>query len=525
MTTDKPGSVRIVAGRYELRDRLGRGGMGVVWRAWDTELGREVAIKEVLVPEDLPPEERDAAHARVRREARSAARLSDEPGVVTVYDVLDDQGHPWVVMQLVQGRSLQEFLRDNGPLSPTDASRVATTLVRTLQAAHHKGIVHRDIKPGNVMLSNDGSVLLADFGIATVEGETAVTRTGTLVGSPEFLAPERMDTDTTGEPPSDLWSLGITLYAAVEGQSPFQRDTLAATLGAVVSAPVPPPARAGALAPVIMGLLERNPQQRLTADQVTAMLQAATAATQQQWRPDGANPADPTAVATGGNPALAAQPPVRAAPSKLHDWRIWAAAGVVLVLLVAAGGVYRWVIWPESSPLYADYELSDDDYSYSVQYPAEWELSEGDDWRASMSHRDESVGLGITTASYQLDVSFGDDESPSAWEEVTRLMGPEEGHIDYSQTLHDPADFWSGDDEWEVAVLEENVTWDEEWLAENEDEETEWAEMERFRIRMQVHPPDDDDWVFWMAWSGPQSERGRYDAIITETMATFEVGV
>lgn len=260
---------RTVAGRYELRGELGRGGMGIVWRGWDTELEREVALKEVLLPDELTEEEAADARARLRRESRTAARLADHPNVVTLYDVFEVDSAPWVVMQLVRGRSLQDAMRADGPLSAAAATPVAEGLLNALESAHQAGILHRDVKPGNVMLADDGRVLLTDFGIATIEGDSAITRTG-ILGSPEYIAPERFETSEVG-PASDLWSLGVTLYTATTGGTPFRRDTMAATVGAVISSQIPPP-NAGELTDVIVGLLHRAPGQRLTASGAREML-------------------------------------------------------------------------------------------------------------------------------------------------------------------------------------------------------------------------------------------------------------
>ncbi|MGK5730153.1 protein kinase domain-containing protein [Streptomyces sp. URMC 124] len=261
---------RVVAGRYRLLERLGQGGMGVVWRARDEVLDREVAVKEVRAPSGLLEHEIRQLYVRLEREARAAARVS-HPHVVTVFDVVSEDGRPWIVMELVRGLSLADVLEAEGPLAPARAAHIGAGVLSALRGAHAAGVLHRDVKPGNVILANDGRVVLTDFGIATVEGSSALTRTGELVGSPEFLAPER----ALGHPPgpeSDLWSLGVTLYATVEGVSPFRQDTPLSTMRAVVDQQLPAPVRAGALAPVLEGLLRKDPAERLGAEEADGML-------------------------------------------------------------------------------------------------------------------------------------------------------------------------------------------------------------------------------------------------------------
>ncbi|GAA2037493.1 serine/threonine-protein kinase [Nocardiopsis rhodophaea] len=274
MAKSNDGGERVIADRYRLRSKLGAGGMGVVWLAWDPHLAREVAVKEVLLPDGLTESQRAEAHARVRREAQSAARVT-HPSVVTIHDVLDVEGHPWVVMELIRGRSLQEELSTGGPLDLRRVAAIARELLEAVRAAHAAGVIHRDIKPANVMLTEGDRVTLTDFGIATVEGGSTITRTGTLVGSPEYMPPERVRGEQATSA-ADLWSVGVTLYAMCEGASPFHRESVTAAIAAVLSAPVPPTERAGPLAPLIRGLLDRDPARRLTADQALGLLGEST---------------------------------------------------------------------------------------------------------------------------------------------------------------------------------------------------------------------------------------------------------
>ncbi|MBA2808412.1 serine/threonine protein kinase [Streptomyces sp. KM273126] len=268
-----PGAGRLIAGRYRLLAKLGHGGMGTVWRAKDETVDREVAVKEPRVPDHLPDRERSKAFERMRREARAAARL-DHPAVVNVHDVAVVDGRPWIVMELVQGRSLGAALQE-GTLGVRDAAKIGLEVLGALEAAHAAGILHRDVKPDNVLLGRHDRVVLTDFGIAQIEGETNLTDTGGFVGSPEYIAPERVLGQRPG-PASDLWSLGVVLYAATEGVSPFRRTNTPATLQSVLnSTPAAPASAQGPLAEVINGLLNKDSARRPTADRVRALLEEA----------------------------------------------------------------------------------------------------------------------------------------------------------------------------------------------------------------------------------------------------------
>ncbi|WP_432176238.1 serine/threonine-protein kinase [Streptomyces sp. Tue6028] len=268
-----PGTGRLIAGRYRLLAKLGHGGMGTVWRAKDETVDREVAVKEPRVPDHLPERERSNAFERMRREARAAARL-DHPAVVNVHDVAVVEGQPWIVMELVQGRSLGDALQE-GTLGVREAARVGLEVLGALEAAHAAGILHRDVKPDNVLLGRHDRVVLTDFGIAQIEGETNLTDTGGFVGSPEYIAPERVLGQRPG-PASDLWSLGVVLYTATEGVSPFRRSNTPATLQSVLnSTPAAPASASGPLAEVINGLLDKDPSRRPGADRVRRLLEEA----------------------------------------------------------------------------------------------------------------------------------------------------------------------------------------------------------------------------------------------------------
>lgn len=264
------GPVRLVAGRYQLREVLGRGGMGCVWRAEDQLLRRQVAVKEIAFPPSLSEGELDILRERTLREARAAARI-DSASAVRVYDVVEDDGRPCIVMELVEGRTLRDVIRQDGPLTAARTARVGLALVDALESAHAAGIVHRDVKPGNVLVRTDGRVTLTDFGIARTAGDPSITSTGLLLGSPSYISPER----AKGGPPlpaSDMWSLGATLYTAVEGRPPFDRGEPFSTLAAVVGEPPADYFAAGPLAPLIGRLLDKDPAGRPTPAQARRML-------------------------------------------------------------------------------------------------------------------------------------------------------------------------------------------------------------------------------------------------------------
>ncbi|MEV5438572.1 protein kinase [Streptomyces sp. NPDC052682] len=269
-------NVRVIAGRYRLEARLGRGGMGVVWRATDQLLGRQVAVKELPVDETLSAEEAWRQRDRTLREARAVAQLR-HPHIVVVHDVVVDEAEgerPYIVMELIDGGTLADRIATRGPVGADEAARIGLALLGALRAAHAAGVLHRDLKPANVLLeAGSDRVVLTDFGIAQVSGATTLTESGSFVGSPEYTAPERMSGARTG-PASDLWSLGALLCAALSGETPFHRDSLSGVLHAVVVDEIRPPAQAEPLLPVVRGLLERDPDRRLDADAAERMLRA-----------------------------------------------------------------------------------------------------------------------------------------------------------------------------------------------------------------------------------------------------------
>lgn len=314
MSAEAP-SGRVIDGRFTLVERLGSGGMGMVWRAHDEALHRDVALKEVRPPDpalaEYDPEGARTLRARVLREARALARL-DHPNVVTVHHIVDpgEDGYPWIVMELVAGSSLHERLAE-GPMKPAEAAELGRGILSALNAAHASGIQHRDVKPANVLLRTDGRPVLTDFGIAAIRESTSLTMTGALIGSPDYIAPERIR-GTEGDPSSDLWSLGMMLYVAVEGHHPLRKATTLATLAAVLDEEVPPPVRAGALAPALTALLTRDIPARPDAAALDRMLAEAASP---QPAPDPRSAYGPPRAAARPEPSSPTRPPHPPAPA------------------------------------------------------------------------------------------------------------------------------------------------------------------------------------------------------------------
>ncbi|MFI0779795.1 serine/threonine-protein kinase [Streptomyces sp. NPDC021212] len=365
---------RLIAGRYRLAEQIGRGGMGTVWRAEDELLGRQVAVKQLHVSPNLSEEELTTMHERTRREARSAARIT-HPNVVVVHDVVDDGGLPCIVMEYVPSTTLADLLKEGGTLSPDETARVGRGMIAALRAAHAAGVLHRDVKPGNVLLGTDGRVVLTDFGIAMATGTSTLTKTGEVVGSIDYIAPERVRGRKPG-PASDLWALGATLYQAVEGRAPFRKPTPIETGYAIAVDPLDPPKRAGSLAPLIEALLEKEPEQRPTAEETERALRGPasepettvypvedrTTTTMVLTRTPTPAPSSPPAPTPPPQPQPQPQPqPPRqqdatppapipapvfspAPPPKLSSPRKarWAAIGTALAVVMVAGGVYVW---------------------------------------------------------------------------------------------------------------------------------------------------------------------------------------
>ncbi|MFF3647909.1 serine/threonine-protein kinase [Streptomyces sp. NPDC002181] len=353
------GAGAVLAGRYRLVEPIGSGGMGKVWRAHDELLHRTVAVKELTAGLYVAQADREVLHARTQKEARAAARIQ-HPAVVVVHDVLEHDDRPWIVMEYIDGPSLADAAKAAGRIEPAEAARIGLHVLGALRAAHAVGVLHRDVKPGNVLLAKDGRVLLTDFGIAAIEGDSSITRTGEIVGSIDYLAPERVTGGTPGTS-SDLWSLGATLYTAVEARSPFRRTSPISSLQAVVNDEPPALRQAGALGPVITALLRKDPGERPSAQETERMLIEAmegrqpkaaqayvpTRAVTPEELADAAEEAAPQAPAQAPAPApdqvrtaaLPEQPgPAPAAPG--GGWIKRAAAIALVAALVGGGAVF-----------------------------------------------------------------------------------------------------------------------------------------------------------------------------------------
>ncbi|RSN42384.1 hypothetical protein DMH08_38635 [Actinomadura sp. WAC 06369] len=408
MTEDRPVPL---ARRYRLLSMVGRGGMGTVWRARDELLGRDVAVKELRVPARATGAERAALRRRLLTEARATAALR-HPGVVAVHDVLVERGRPWIVMEFHESRSLARLIDERGPLGVRRTAEIGAAVLSVLRAAHAAGILHRDVKPANVLVRDDGRVLLTDFGLAlhtdrphgedvrdepdardvrdaagawvAAGGGAAGGAVAGIEGSPAYLPPERVN-GLPGGPASDLWSLGATLYAAVEGESPFLRSHALGSMVAVLLGDYPRPARAGALAPVIEGLLRHDPDDRLPADEAARLLDAAA-------RPDVPLVPRPRAPWRSGEPARRPRP------------RPGAVASVAALAVVAAGlGTWtaRWAAAgrgdapvPAADP-FVELALYREVDAYTVRVPAAWRVERRG---AVMRWRDGASGRGLRIA-------------------------------------------------------------------------------------------------------------------------------
>ncbi len=349
---------RLVGGRYRLEEMLGRGAMGTVWSARDELLDRDVAVKEVVPPPGLDADERTLLRQRTLREARAAARISSS-AAVTVYDVVEEDERPWIVMERLGTRTLDDVMRERGPMPPAEVAAIGLSVLDALDAAHAAGVMHRDVKPGNVMVGETGSspvdggsrVVLTDFGIAHLDGDPSTTSTGLVMGSPQYVAPERAQ-GHPAIPASDLWSLGATLYAAAEGHPPHQREGILPTIAAIVSEDAPPAQRSGSLAPLLARLLHRDPAARPDAAATRAELGRVA-----EGRPAPADAGPAAAAPVAAAPTVAAPPPADwtadtrdpVDPSPTRRRRRWPLIGLVAAAGVLASLVLALVLLDEPS--------------------------------------------------------------------------------------------------------------------------------------------------------------------------------
>ncbi|MFG3024091.1 protein kinase [Streptomyces sp. NPDC048254] len=383
---------RLVAGRYRLTERIGRGGMGTVWRADDEVLARQVALKQIHARPQLSDDELATLYERTRREARSAARVV-HPNVIVVHDVVDDGGRPCIVMEYVPATTLADLLDGGRTLAPEEAARIGLGMVAALRSAHTAGVLHRDVKPGNVLLGPDDRVVLTDFGIALTAGSSTLTQTGQMVGSIPYMAPERLRGLTPG-PASDLWSLGATLYQAMEGRPPFRRETAMETAYAIVTDPVEPMKQAGPLEPLVRLLLSKDPADRPSAEQTErALLATWSGALTEVVPPPAPVPLTASASPTVSAPATVSAPP--AAPRARRRRRarrgrlalvagavaLAAAAGTAVTLLHTPAGRTP-TSTPSSSPLPQGYHRVTDK-TLGVSFPVP------DGWKAGTRAPDE----------------------------------------------------------------------------------------------------------------------------------------
>jgi hypothetical protein len=476
MTTDMPApdtAGAVLGERYSLGVEIGKGGMGVVWRGRDNLLKRDVAIKEVRLPPEVTGGDRATLQGRVLREARAAGRLS-HPAAVTVYDVVQEQGRTYIVMELLDAPTLADVVERNGPLPPHRVAALGLEILGALERAHAEGIVHRDLKPQNVMLTDEGRAKLADFGIATLKGDLEITSTGILLGSPAYMAPEQAQGDDSG-PPADLWALGATLYYALEGEPPFERGQPIPTLAAVVYDDPRPPQRAGPLAPILRDLLQKSPADRLSGERLRAGL-AAVAGRRGASVPAAGGPAPKSTAPIPraeqvwdrrGEPLAVARPRPR---SRTAFWSVVAAAFVgaliVGVLLFGpdgfnrsgerrdgdTGGRAEGQRAPGAEPARASVLFTIPEEG-TASVPEEWvayedptsgfEISHPPDWEVVPQSRDEdSIDIEAPDSGAYLRVDWTDEPSGSpvaAWQELAPVFAA--NHDDYEEIQITPATF------------------------------------------------------------------------------------
>jgi predicted Ser/Thr protein kinase len=457
-----------IAGRYRLLSEIGSGGMGTVWHAEDTLLKRAVAVKEIALPRAVASEERDAIRKRVLREARAAAALN-HANAVTVYDVIEEDGKAFIVMECISGRTLNDVVKKDGPLSDERASRIVEDVLSALEVAHRAGIVHRDVKPANVMITDDGRTKLADFGIASVKDDPKITASGLILGSPSYMAPEQATHGSSG-PEADLWGLGATLYFALEGVPPFQGDGPIPTLTAVVGDEARPMENTSGLTPVVDALLEKEPGKRATSKEVRAMLNTVTTAS----GPIAAAPATTTRVEEPPIAPVATAPATQAAPEPAVTrenerrgpwmWLVGLGALILLALVVAtfinsrddspepregrsgerAAGSAEGSEASEDVAVPANWTTYEDPtLGYELSYPSEWTV-EGEG-SSNTFFTDPASGTYLQVAWRQPPSELGPE---GAWEAQAETFAAD--HENYQEIRIDPTTFQDMDAaEWE----------------------------------------------------------------------------
>ncbi|HEV7824355.1 MAG TPA: serine/threonine-protein kinase [Mycobacteriales bacterium] len=501
MDTAAPGERRIVGGRYTLLSTLGTGGMGTVWRGHDEILRRPVAVKEVTLPRGLPEQERDMLCERTLREARAAAALN-HPAVIRVYDVVEDDGRPWIVMELLEARSLADIVHAEGPLDPRRVANIGLALLGALETAHTAGVLHRDVKPGNVLVGADGRTTLTDFGVARSPGESPLTSTGLLLGSPQYIAPERARGQAFG-PVSDLWSLGATLYAAVEGRAPFDHGDPLPTMTAIVSDPPAPMTLAGPLAPVLTGLLTKEPAERFDHARTRAGLAAVLRTpppvvhdTVPLVRPPVQVPADHLwQVAT------------HTAPSPVARHRAAIVAGIVAVALLLGLGLVGLTTLltggtpdpgspgPQRAQVAADRQRYAHPDGFTVEVPSDW------DARAETPIRVYAPDKQVWIQLYTQPVSSGDPQA--VWEAADRTNRANGRNPGYTLVGITPTQ------------AAEHTASDWEWTYQRD------GESERRRVLDRGVVVDGRSYQF--ALSAPESEFDRYRDVVAAVADSFRL--
>jgi serine/threonine protein kinase len=436
-----------IAGRYLLHSEIGSGGMGTVWHAEDTLLKRTVAVKEIALPGAVAEEEREAIRKRVLREARAAAALN-HGNAVTVYDVIEENGKAFIVMERVSGRTLDDIVKNDGPLSDERVSGIAEDVLSALEVAHEAGIVHRDVKPANVMITDDGHTKLADFGIASVKDDPKITASGLILGSPSYMAPEQATHGSSG-PEVDLWGLGATLYFALEGVPPFKGDGPIPTLTAVVGDEPRPMETTSGLIPVVDALLEKEPGTRATSSDVRTMLKTLSA---------------PVAAARARRPEPepAPTPRIERDPDRRSPWMWLAGLGALLLIAVIvatflnaredatdgdrsnSGAGAQGSEQSEEVAVPTDWVAYEDPtLGYELSYPSDWAVDVEDE--NNTFFRDPATGTYLQVAWVQPPNELGPE---GAWEAQAETFAA--GHENYQEIRIDPTTFQSMDAaEWE----------------------------------------------------------------------------